>query len=299
MQEKNKMTPEQVRRHRRKVERMRRERARVRRNKTILALVLLIIGFFLIKGIAGVLKDKLPKKNKSDKTTTATKETDNNATDTNNNEEISKETYKGLDTSKLTVCLDPGHGGDDKGATNGDIEESSQMLEIAGLIKAEFEKYGVNVVLTRTDDSFMFLNPRSQVANDNNADVFISLHRDGNAESSDSSEVGIYIDKDADKATESFAESIYKKVKKVNGMEVSNVKYGSIGDEGTNYVVIDGISMPGCLVNFGSISSDLDNENYETNKSKYAKAIVDGTLKYLSEKNDESESETESENTAE
>jgi N-acetylmuramoyl-L-alanine amidase len=79
------------------------------------------------------------------------------------------------------IVLDPGHGGIDHGtrAGGGDITEKAIVLEFALLLRDQIEKTGkYRVVMTRTDDSFVPLNERVQLARQRNAALFISIHAD-------------------------------------------------------------------------------------------------------------------------
>ncbi len=79
-----------------------------------------------------------------------------------------------------TVCIDAGHGGTDPGCVSKDKKtyESRIALDIAkrlsDKIKAEYTD--VKVVMTRSTDTFITLGGRADVANKNNADLFISIH---------------------------------------------------------------------------------------------------------------------------
>jgi len=77
-----------------------------------------------------------------------------------------------------TVAIDPGHGGDDEGAkgVNG-TKEKDVTLAIARRAKAAIEaRLGVRVLLTRDDDRKVALDDRTAIANNNKADLFVSLH---------------------------------------------------------------------------------------------------------------------------
>lgn len=85
-------------------------------------------------------------------------------------------------TSGMTICLDPGHGGSDSGATAFGAKESDLTLKIAQYCKEELSKYDVNVVMTRTTDTrlseepAMDLKNRVEVAKKAGASYFISIH---------------------------------------------------------------------------------------------------------------------------
>jgi N-acetylmuramoyl-L-alanine amidase len=84
-----------------------------------------------------------------------------------------------------TIVLDPGHGGEKEGAHGpGGSLEKHVTLAIAKQLKTALEaKLGVRVLLTREDDRLMELDERAAFANNNKADVFISLHANASVRS--------------------------------------------------------------------------------------------------------------------
>ena len=76
------------------------------------------------------------------------------------------------------VVLDPGHGGHDAG-THGSsgLVEKDVVLDVAQRLGALIEsRLGSEVIYTRTDDTFIPLEERTQIANDRKADLFLSIH---------------------------------------------------------------------------------------------------------------------------
>lgn len=75
------------------------------------------------------------------------------------------------------IVLDAGHGGKDPGAMANGIKEKDIVLKIAKLLRPSLEReLGCEVLLTRSEDTFLTLEERTAIANTNNADLFISLH---------------------------------------------------------------------------------------------------------------------------
>lgn len=79
-----------------------------------------------------------------------------------------------------TVCIDAGHGGTDPGCVSKDKKtyESKIALDIALKLSEKIRAGypGVNVVMTRSTDTFITLGGRADIANKKNADLFISIH---------------------------------------------------------------------------------------------------------------------------
>ncbi|MBP3543550.1 MAG: N-acetylmuramoyl-L-alanine amidase [Lachnospiraceae bacterium] len=89
--------------------------------------------------------------------------------------------YAAKENDNIIICLDPGHGGETDGAiyTYYDVlvKEKDLNLSIALKLKEELEKYeNVQVVMTRTEDVTMEINPRAEYALGQNADYLISVH---------------------------------------------------------------------------------------------------------------------------
>jgi N-acetylmuramoyl-L-alanine amidase len=76
-----------------------------------------------------------------------------------------------------TLVIDPGHGGEDQGVRGPGVTEKDLTLAVARRLKSLVEgRLGIRVLLTRDDDREVPIDRRTAVANNNKADVFISLH---------------------------------------------------------------------------------------------------------------------------
>jgi N-acetylmuramoyl-L-alanine amidase len=76
-----------------------------------------------------------------------------------------------------TIVIDPAHGGTDNGAQGASgIVEKDMVLRFARQLRAEFERQGFRVVLTRNDDSNPSYEDRAATANAFRDAIFISLH---------------------------------------------------------------------------------------------------------------------------
>jgi N-acetylmuramoyl-L-alanine amidase len=96
-------------------------------------------------------------------------------------------------SGKPIVVIDPGHGGIDSGATvNGSIEKEL-VLGFAKSVATRLENDGkLSVVLTREDDTFVPLSERVRMARDSGAGLFLSIHADTLAESTEVAGATVY-----------------------------------------------------------------------------------------------------------
>ncbi len=84
-----------------------------------------------------------------------------------------------------TVVIDAGHGGKDSGAIGRKAKEKDIVLAMALKLGTYIEENlpNVKVIYTRTEDVFIPLDERANIANKNKADLFISIHCNGNKDS--------------------------------------------------------------------------------------------------------------------
>lgn len=82
------------------------------------------------------------------------------------------------DLKITTVVIDPGHGGKDPGAKGSNSYEKDIVLAIGLKLGHYIEENfpDVRVIYTRQTDEFIPLFRRAEIANENNADLFISIH---------------------------------------------------------------------------------------------------------------------------
>jgi N-acetylmuramoyl-L-alanine amidase len=79
------------------------------------------------------------------------------------------------------IVLDPGHGGTDPGVTVGEVREADLMWDLARRLEGRMMATGMEALLARAEDTCPDEGERAHFANDEGADLFLSLHCDANS----------------------------------------------------------------------------------------------------------------------
>jgi N-acetylmuramoyl-L-alanine amidase len=171
--------------------------------------------------------------------------------------------------AKVRICLDPGHGGVDPGAVRGDLTEASITLEIA--IRARrllIPKY--TVILTRDEDETVSLARRVRIADEQDVDLFTSIHVNS-AGSASSSGYEVFVRVNPPAPSLLLASAILVQFAK-RWPEKRNR-----GLKHANYLVVRQ-RRPACLVEcfFVSNASDRNLLSSPSGKAKIAEAIAWG-----------------------
>ena len=171
--------------------------------------------------------------------------------------------------SKITVCIDPGHGGKDPGAVNGNRYEKDDVLKLAKQVGKVLDRNGIKVIYTRTTDKYDTVYQKAKFANDKKADYFISIHRNASLDKdSNGAEVIIH---SFGGEKEKIAKSIQKYFAK-HGFKDRGIKVNQ------GLVVTRETTMPAVLCEVGFITSDKDNKLFDEKLNKYADCIAKGLM---------------------
>lgn len=177
-----------------------------------------------------------------------------------------------LDDGVDIVCIDAGHGGGDAGAVSGSRCEKDDNLRLALKVREELEAKGITVIMTREGDEFVELKDRCKTANRRRCDLFVSLHRNS-SESGTGAEA--WIESVAGAKESSLAKDLLEGICGESGYANRDVKRGFRGNGLGNYYVNSGTKMPSVLLEVGFISNEKDNELFDENLDKNAKAIAE------------------------
>ncbi|MDY5884445.1 MAG: N-acetylmuramoyl-L-alanine amidase [Roseburia sp.] len=191
--------------------------------------------------------------------------------------EISTEEKEIVENAKddgLVVCVDAGHGGKDDGSDYRKRLEKNDNLNLALALQSYLESQGATVVMTRTDDTFLKLSERCEIANNANADYFVALHR--NKGEGCGIENWIYTGENEE--TQTLAENINAGLVAVGVQKDRGVKKGTQKGTNSNYYINNHSHMPSCILELGFMNSEVDNELYDEHLNDYAKAIGDAII---------------------
>jgi N-acetylmuramoyl-L-alanine amidase len=178
------------------------------------------------------------------------------------------------------IVLDAGHGGADPGAVYNGRQEKDDTLELTLAVGKILKANGIDVVYTRETDVYQTPFEKAQIANDADADYFISFHRNSSAEANQYNGVEVLLyDKSGVKLE--MAENILGAMGELGFREIG-VK------ERPGLVVLRRTKMPALLLEIGFINSDEDNKLYDAKKAEIAQAIAGAILGTLDQETVES-----------
>lgn len=88
------------------------------------------------------------------------------------------------------IAVDAGHGGDNNGSLGAaGYQEKDVTLQISKILENKLEEAGANVVMTRTDDSYVYMSERKEMTLDNKSDLLVSIHTNSIGYGSDPMEI--------------------------------------------------------------------------------------------------------------
>jgi len=175
-----------------------------------------------------------------------------------------------------TVVIDAGHGGSDPGTTSYSKRPEKEFTLALALKVQELllQEPGIHLVMTRESDVYPTRPERVALANDGNADVFVSIH--GNSVPSSPQTTGTETFYYKRSSSKELADAIHKRLVEAMGLKDRGVKDG-------NFQVIRETRMAAVLLEVGFLSNPADEEAMFSEDMQYkaAQAIVDGIKEYL------------------
>ena len=186
----------------------------------------------------------------------------------------SRSITKNVDRDYYKVFIDPGHGGYDNGAVQNGVLEDEINLQISQKIEAKLKAKGVQVEMSRYDDTYLSLTDRTKMANNLGSDIFVSIHQNS-ATSSSAKGIETYYYSSRQDSKELASE--------IQDDLIQSTNATNRGVKTANYAVIKTASMASSLVECGFISNSTEAKNLSSSsyQDKVADGIVNGIMDYL------------------
>ena len=169
-----------------------------------------------------------------------------------------------------TVIIDPGHGGHDSGARGIYDYEKVFALKLAFALKAELEKRGLKVVMTRKDDTFISLAGRVAYANKIPNSIYVSLHFNSGGSSATGIETfaltpqgasSVYgarsVDANSFNGNQRDSENIALATA-IHASVVHHFRFVDRGVKRARWYVLKGLERPGVLFEGGFVTNSTD-----------------------------------------
>lgn len=216
----------------------------------------------------------------------------------------------------VLIVIDPGHGGYDKGCSGAKHHEKDVNLEIAKNLRSILinSSSQYDVILTRENDDFISLEKRIQIANQNQADLFISIHcnslKEGHATGSETHVAGLdFINADQQEyirrhnfidpaALEEIKRHQLSKPEKMlilkNSLDLASIfhetlstrlPYKSRGVKESGFTVLKFLKMAGVLVEVGFLSNKKQEAYMSSNEgeNQIASTLSEAIQNYIRE----------------
>jgi len=176
------------------------------------------------------------------------------------------------------VVLDPGHGGIDYGAIRSGINEKDITTDVSNRVAKILRSDGYKVYMTREEDKTLSLQERVDFAEENNPDIFVSIHVNS---SEGTTATGV--------ETHYYHDYSIGLAKVVHTAMMKHINSKDRGLFKSKFYVINHTTMPAILVEIGFISNDDEREDMITEKRKQAtaKAIAEGIKNYYKQRQNE------------
>ncbi len=180
-----------------------------------------------------------------------------------------------LDPSRTSILLDAGHGGSDPGCQYYGADERDITLAVTLELGSILEDMGYQVLYTRTDDTYISLTDRSDMANQLGVTLFVSVHVNA-AENTDANGIETYYWTEGTADEQLLATLVHQALLEATGANDRGVRTA-------NYWVCRKTDMPAILVETGFLSNysewaNLTNASYQ---HQLAQGIANGVDAFL------------------
>ena len=191
---------------------------------------------------------------------------------------VSKHNSNTNTSGNNTVVLDAGHGGSDSGATSGSRKEKNYTLDTTLATSAALRAKGYNVVLTRSNDTYLSLGTRTAISNEVKPKLFTSIHYNSYNGSANGTEVYYNVKDKNGGLTKTTASNVLKRIVNTFGFTNRGIK-AKANSSGTDYYyVLRENKYPSILIECAFIDSnkDMNKLNSDSKIDKLGNQIAAG-----------------------
>ncbi len=214
------------------------------------------------------------------------------------------------------VVIDAGHGAHDPGAVSAYAQEKDVVLAVATKLRAYLEAQGIQVIMTRSDDTFLELKERATFATPE-INMFVSIHANSALESASGIETWVFgeslepgnlaraieengggvegetLTQEAKQVAQGITGDIYRETQLQYSLDLATVVQEKMvaatgaknrGVKQAEYYVIRNARSPAILVETGFVSNADEGSRLATNdyQDTLARAIAEGIVQFLS-----------------
>lgn len=192
---------------------------------------------------------------------------------------------------KPLICLDPGHGGNDRSnrGPTGYIEADG-VLDIALKARNILKEFPVRIIMTRVKDETVSLEERVRIANDAKADIFVSIHTNAaDTPVAEGLETYHSIYSRPGEGGHKLAVCIQEELCRATNRKSRGIKTRKGSDGRDYYYVIRCTSMPAVIVECGFHTNPTEEHLLKTDAYRLlcAQGIAKGILRYFDIKKEE------------
>ncbi|TQK73560.1 N-acetylmuramoyl-L-alanine amidase [Brevibacillus sp. AG162] len=179
------------------------------------------------------------------------------------------------DLAGKVIVVDAGHGGTDGGSTGSSFStlEKTVNLQVSLLLRNKLESAGAKVIMTRADDRKLTLQQRVDIAIQNQADIFVSVHHNTHPNSATNGSIIFYYSQGN---SSKLASLVQTELVKATNYKDMNYRYG-------NYFVLRENPVPSILAEISFLSNYNDEIRARSEKQQdlAAEGLFKGIVQYF------------------
>ncbi|WP_429816896.1 SH3 domain-containing protein [Brevibacillus porteri] len=179
------------------------------------------------------------------------------------------------DLAGKVIVVDAGHGGTDGGSTGSSFStlEKTVNLQVSLLLRNKLEAAGAKVIMTRADDRKLTLQQRVDIAIQNQADIFVSVHHNTHPNSATNGSIIFYYSQGN---SSKLASLVQTELVKATSYKDMNYRYG-------NYFVLRENPVPSILAEISFLSNYNDEIRARSEKQQdlAAEGLFKGIVQYF------------------